>query len=96
MEYTVQKLADLAGISIRTLHYYDEIGLLKPGSILPNGYRHYGEKELIRLQQILYFRELDFSLEEIKQILDNPRFDLESSLLKQRELLQLKKKRLKH
>ena len=67
--YTVKQLSDLAGISPRTLHYYDEIGLLKPASHGDNGYRYYGEEALPRLQQILFFKELDFSLDEIRAIL---------------------------
>lgn len=61
MAYTVKQVSDLAGVSIRTLHYYDEIGLLKPASHGENGYRYYDEQALLRLQQILFFRELDFS-----------------------------------
>ena len=60
MAYTVQQLANLAGISARTLHHYDDIGLLKPARIKSNGYRQYEESELLRLQQIMFFRELEF------------------------------------
>ena len=63
MEYTVQKLGQLAGISTRTLRYYDEIGLLKPARINSSGYRIYGATEVNRLQQILFYRELDVSLD---------------------------------
>lgn len=94
MEYTVNQLAKLAGVSARTLHYYDEIGLLKPSFVKENGYRCYQEKELLRLQQILFFRELDFSLEQIIQMLNSPDFDLEQALRAQRKLIQLKKARL--
>ena len=73
--YTVKQLSDLAGVSIRTLHYYDEINLLRPDAYGENGYRYYGEEALLRLQQILFFRELDFSLAEIQSILDRPDFD---------------------
>ena len=66
MEYTVQKLASLAGISTRTLRYYDEIGILKPARINSSGYRIYGKKEVNRLQQILFYRELGVSLDSIK------------------------------
>ena len=76
MSYTVKQLARLAGVTPRTLHYYDEIGLLHPAAYGENGYRYYGEDALLRLQQILFFRELDFSLEQIKAILDRPDFDL--------------------
>lgn len=68
MEYTVQKLAKLAGVSTRTLRYYDEINLLKPARINSSGYRIYGEKEINELQHILFYRELGFQLEEIKKI----------------------------
>jgi DNA-binding transcriptional MerR regulator len=76
MMYTVKQLADLAGVTNRTLHYYDEIGLLHPASYGDNGYRYYGEEAVLRLQQILFFRELDFSLDQIKTIIDRPDFDL--------------------
>jgi MerR family transcriptional regulator, thiopeptide resistance regulator len=76
MEYTVKQLADLAGISVRTLHYYDQIGLLRPHQVGENRYRYYGENELIRLQQILFFRELDFALDQIKKIIDKPDFNV--------------------
>ncbi len=69
MAYTVKQLATLAHLSVRTLHFYDETGLLKPAHIAKNGYRYYGEKELLRLQQILFFRELEFSLEEIRKMI---------------------------
>lgn len=94
MSYTVQQLANLAGVSVRTLHYYDEIGLLKPDGIRSNGYRYYEEKGLLRLQQILFFRELDFSLKDIKRILSSPSFDMREALRDQRKLIELKKKRL--
>src|SRR4051812_29957137 len=92
--YTVNKLAKLAGISVRTLHYYDQIGLLTPSGVADNGYRQYGEKELIKLQQILFFKELDFPLEQIKQILDSPGYDKNEALKDQKQLLELKKDRL--
>lgn len=94
MSYTVKQLADLAGVSVRALHYYDEIGLLSPGRIEDNSYRCYEEQDLLRLQQILFFRELDFSLKDIKQILSSPSFDMREALLDQRSLIELKKKRL--
>ena len=75
MEYTVLKLSKLAGISTRTLRYYDEIGLLTPMKITEAGYRVYGEKEVDALLQILYFRELDVSLTDIKAMLAAPSFD---------------------
>jgi DNA-binding transcriptional MerR regulator len=94
MVYTVKQLADLAGISIRTLHYYDEIGLLKPASYGENGYRYYDEPAVLRLQQILFFRELDFSLDEIQNILDWPDFDVLIALQTHKESLRQKAERL--
>ena len=75
MEYTIQKLAHLAGVSTRTLRYYDEVGLLKPARLSSSGYRIYGSKEVDRLQQILFYRALDVGIDEIKQILLNPSYD---------------------
>ena len=91
---TVKELATLAGVSVRTLHYYDQIGLLRPAGTTPSGYRLYGEREFSRLQQILFFRELDFPLEEIRAILDSPSFDKAQALDRQRELLSLERDRL--
>jgi len=76
MRYTVKQLSDLAGVSPRTLHYYDEVGLLKPSSVGENGYRYYSEQSALRLQQILFYRELDVNLREIRLILDQPDFDV--------------------
>ena len=92
--YTVKKLAELAGISVRTLHYYDEIGLLKPSSVGENGYRHYSDRSLFRLQQILLYREMDLELNQIKQILEDPNFDLVTALQSHRRALQHKSERL--
>jgi MerR family transcriptional regulator, thiopeptide resistance regulator len=78
--HTVKQLAKLAGISVRTLHYYDEIGLLKPSSVGVNGYRYYEDKALMRLQQILFYRELDLRLDEIKRIVSSPDFDAINAL----------------
>ena len=75
MEYTINKLAKLAGVSTRTLRYYDELGLLSPARISSNGYRIYGQKEIDRLQQILFYRELGVPLEEIGKILASKNFD---------------------
>ncbi len=94
MIYTVKRLSKIAGVSVRTLHYYDEIGLLKPSFIKENGYRCYEEKELLKLQQILFFRELEFPLEKIKHIMQAPRFDSLAALSEQKTLLQFKKKRI--
>ncbi len=86
--YTVKQLSDMAGVSIRTLHYYDEIGLLRPDAYgEENGYRYYGEEALLRLQQILFFRELDFSLAEIRSILERPDFDRLRALEVHRKVL---------
>jgi DNA-binding transcriptional MerR regulator len=86
--YTVNQLAQLAGISVRALHHYDEIGLLKPAFTGDNRYRYYGEEELLRLQQILINRELDIPLAEIGAILDAPGFDKVQTLQRQRERLE--------
>lgn len=94
MSYTVHEVAALANISVRTLHYYDQIGLLAPESVRSNGYRLYGQPQMERLQQILFFRELEFSLEEIKDLLGSPRFNRAEALRDQRRLLELKKARL--
>lgn len=94
LKYTVKQLADLAGVSRRTLHYYDEIGLLQPSAVGENGYRYYGEEAVFRLQQILFFRELDFSLDDIRAILDSPDFDTLDSLQAHKRELQKKVRRL--
>ena len=75
MDYTVKKLAAMSGVSVRTLHFYDETGLLKPARVGANGYRFYRQPQLLTLQQILFYRELGFELKEIKRILGRPRFD---------------------
>lgn len=93
MKYTVKQLANIAGISVRTLHYYDEIGLLKPSFLKENGYRCYQEKELLKLQQILFFRELEFPLEKIKVIMDSPDFNALAALSDQQKLLEMKKQK---
>ncbi len=80
MEYTINKLAKLAGVSTRTLRYYDEFGLLSPARVSSNGYRIYGQKEVDQLQQILFYRELDVPLEEIRRILASADFDGLSAL----------------
>lgn len=94
MSYTVKAVADLAGISVRTLHHYDEIGLLKPAQMTDVGYRLYGSSELERLQQILFFRELGFSLQEIKDIISRPGFDRRQALVNHRKLLLERQERL--
>lgn len=85
--YLVKELAKVAGVSVRTLHHYDAIGLLKPASIGENGYRYYGREELLRLQQILFYRELEFSLEAISAVLDQPDFDRAAALKRHRKAL---------
>ncbi|MEA4845998.1 MAG: MerR family transcriptional regulator [Clostridiaceae bacterium] len=80
MEYTINKLAKMAGISTRTLRYYDQCGILSPARVSSNGYRIYGQKEIDRLQQVLFYRELDVPLEEIKSILSKPDFDGKAAL----------------
>ncbi len=92
--YTVQQLADLAGVSVRTLPHYDTIGLLSPARAKHNGYRHYDERDLLKLQQILFFKELEFPLEEIKTIITSPKFDMTTALRDQRKMIELKKERL--
>ena len=94
MPYTVKQLAKLAGVTVRTLHYYDEIGLLNPSAHGANGYRYYGHSELLRLQQILFFRELDFSLNEIQALMARADFDLVSALHSHRSALQCRIQRL--
>lgn len=90
----IKELSQLTGISIRTLRYYDEIGLLKPSCLTEAGYRLYDDKALERLQEILFFRELELSLGEIKAILDNPSYDRQQILLTQKEILIRKRNRL--
>ncbi|MBN2910406.1 MerR family transcriptional regulator [Polycladomyces sp. WAk] len=94
MEYTVQKLARLAGVSTRTLRYYDEIGILKPARINSSGYRIYGQAEVNRLQQILFYKELGVSLDVIKEIVTSPSYDGAKALREHREQLLAKRKRL--
>lgn len=94
MEYTVQKLAQLAGISTRTLRYYDEVGILKPARISSSGYRIYGQKEVDRLQQILFYRELGVNLDKIKDIITIPTFDELKALNEHRDNLLEKRKQL--
>jgi DNA-binding transcriptional MerR regulator len=92
--YTIKQLSDLAGITRRTLHYYDEIGLLRPTEITGNGYRWYSEQELLRLQQILLYREAGVSLAKIKLILDSSSFDKVSALQEHKDALQKQRTRL--
>lgn len=94
MYYKVKEVAEMVGISVRMLHHYDKIGLLKPESISPVGYRLYSDSDLEKLQQVLFFKELDFSLQEIKSILDGPDFDKKQALMSHKELLLEKRIRL--
>ena len=91
---TVKEISDLTGISVRALHYYDEIGLLKPTAKSSAGYRLYDDKALEILQQILFFRELDFPLKEIKDMLGKSSLETDRVLQMQRGLLVAKKERL--
>ncbi len=85
--YTVKQLADLAGVTPRTLRHYDAVGLLRPSSVAGNGYRHYDEDAALRLQQILFFRELDLGLDEIRAVLDAPGFQTVGALERHRAAL---------
>ena len=91
---TVKEVSDLTGISVRTLHYYDEIGLLKPTDKSEAGYRLYDDKALEALQQVLFFREFDIPLKEIKAIVENPALDRNQILQMQRNMLTAKKERM--
>ena len=95
MKMQIKEFAKLTGVSVRTLHYYDEIGLLKPALVdAQNGYRFYDENSLLCMQEILFYRELDFSLKSILEILSSPDYDKQKALAEQRKLLELKKERL--
>ncbi|KAJ49110.1 DNA-binding transcriptional MerR regulator [Clostridium tetanomorphum] len=91
---TVKQVSDLTGISVRALHYYDEIGLLKPSEVTEAGYRLYDDEDLKTLQQILFFKELDIPLKDVKEIMSSPYFDKMEALKNQKKLLMLKRKRL--
>ena len=94
MKLKINEVAKLTGISVRTLHYYDEIDLLHPSEVTEVGYRLYDEESLERLQQVLFFRELSFPLKEIKNILSNPAFDKHKALENHKKLLLLRRNRL--
>ncbi len=94
MSYTVKQVASMAGVSVRTLHHYHHIGLLRPHTVTEAGYRLYGQEELERLQQILFHRELGFALADIKTILDRPDFDRLRALESHRAALVARRKRL--
>ncbi|MEE1019653.1 MAG: MerR family transcriptional regulator [Acutalibacteraceae bacterium] len=95
MKMHIKEFAALTNVSVRTLHYYDEIGLLKPCFVdEQNGYRYYDKNSLLRMQQILFYRELDFPLKSINEILSSPNYDKQKALSEQKRLLILKKQRL--
>jgi MerR family transcriptional regulator, thiopeptide resistance regulator len=94
LAYTIKTLAEMAGVSVRTLHHYDSIGLVVPASRSASGYRLYGERELLRLQSVLFYRELDLSLQEIGRILDEPAYDPIAALETQGRLLAARAERL--
>ena len=95
MKLQIKEFAELTGVSVRTLHYYDEIGLLKPSYVdEQNGYRFYDENSLERMQEILFYRELDFPLKSIVEILASPNYDKQKALAEQKRLLTIKKDRL--
>lgn len=94
MEYTVKKLGMIAGVSTRTLRYYDEIGLLNPSKINSSGYRIYGQSEVDKLQQILFYKELGMELERIMAIINNPTFDVIEALMEHRTKLLEKREQL--
>ena len=95
MKMQIKEFAEFTGVSVRTLHYYDEIGLLPPADVdQVTGYRFYDEQSLLRMQEILFYRELDFSLKSIEEILSSPNYDKVKALREQKQLLTLKKERL--
>ncbi|MEV1016912.1 MerR family transcriptional regulator [Micromonospora sp. NPDC049801] len=94
MAYTVGQVAKIAGVTVRTLHHYDEVGLLSPSGRTSTGYRRYDDTDLQRLQLVLYYRELGFPLEEITAIIDDPAADPAAHLRRQHELLTVRIKRL--
>ena len=95
MKLQIKEFAEITGVSVRTLHYYDEIGLLEPSYVdVQNGYRFYNEASLERMHEILFYRELDFPLKSIAEILASPNYDKRKALAEQKRLLTLKKDRL--
>ena len=95
MKIQIKEFAEFTGVSVRTLHYYDEIGLLKPAYVDEyTGYRYYDDNSLLRMQEILFYRELDFSLKSIGEMLSSPDYDTNKALKEQKNLLILKKERL--
>jgi DNA-binding transcriptional MerR regulator len=94
--FTVKQLAELAGVTPRTLRFYDRMDLLKPTRVGANGYRYYDHAALLRLQQILFYRELDLPLERIRAILEDPAFDIEAALASHKAVLARRRERLEH
>ncbi|MDL2254098.1 MerR family transcriptional regulator [Ruminococcaceae bacterium OttesenSCG-928-I18] len=94
VEYTIKQMAGLAGVSARTLRWYDEIGLLKPAGVSPAGYRFYGQKEVVRLQQVLFYRRAGFPLGDIKRLLDEPGYDAEREMGRHIERLYDEKRKM--
>ena len=94
MEYTIKQLADLSGVTPRALRWYDQQGLLRPGRVTEAGYRIYGPKEVDRLQEILFYRELDFSLADIRRLLDDPAYDRQTALQSHLAELEARRTRL--
>ncbi len=94
MAYTVKKLSELSGVTIRTLHFYEEEDLIKPAYYGSNGYRYYGEKELLQLQQILFFKELGFTIKQIKKVIGKGDFDQLSALYLHRKSLREEKEKI--
>jgi len=94
MVYTVKKLSELSGVTVRTLHYYEEISLLKPAYHGSNGYRYYEEKQLLQLQQILFFKELGFTLKQIQKVLGRSDFDQLAALFSHKQALSTEKKKI--
>ena len=91
MKYSIKELAELTGLTTRTLRYYDEINLLKPATVGENGYRYYGSKELELLQQIMFYRERGFELKEIRDIINNPEYDVKEALEQHLQALEQEK-----
>src|SRR6476646_4552139 len=95
MSYTVKQVAAMSGVSVRTLHFYDETELLQPAYVGANGYRFYEEPQLLMLQQILFYRELGLELKQIKSILEQPAFEKVSALQSHRAVLEAKLGRMR-
>lgn len=94
MDYTVKQLAELSGVSVRTLHFYDEIGLLKPAYIAENNYRYYQKEQLLLLQQIIFFKELGFELKQIKELLESGDFNILQALQSHKKVIHHRIQRL--